>query len=61
MNEFRPYLFFNKNSEEALKLYKECFGGEISEVNRVSDTPMKDKMPQELQNKLCMLALKVGQ
>ncbi len=38
--QFQPYIFLYGRSEEALKFYKDVFGGSY-EIMRVKDSPMK--------------------
>ncbi|MGH7708388.1 MAG: VOC family protein [Vulcanimicrobiaceae bacterium] len=45
--ELEPYLFFSGNCEEALTFYAAVFGGEITAMMRVGDTPMAAQMPPE--------------
>ena len=40
MNSLVPFIHFAGNCEEALNFYKSCFGGEISGIQRFSDSPM---------------------
>ena len=37
--QLAPYIFFDRQCEEALNFYKQVFGGEIKELNRVGDGP----------------------
>jgi PhnB protein len=46
MTQLTPYLSFDGNCAEAMEFYKSCLGGEL-EINKVGDSPMKDKMPDK--------------
>lgn len=37
---FNPYLFFNRNCEEAVNYYVKVIGGNIEEMNQYGDSPM---------------------
>lgn len=49
MATLTPYLFFEGNAAEAMQFYKSVFGGELV-MQKVSESPVKDNFPQELQN-----------
>ena len=55
-----PYLNFNGNTEEAFNFYKSIFGGEFSMIQRFKDTPEKDRVPANEQNKIMHIALPLG-
>lgn len=38
MNNLIPYIIINDKCEEALKFYAECFGGQISFMQKYSET-----------------------
>jgi PhnB protein len=44
VTQLQPYVFFYGRCEEALKFYKDVFGGTY-EIMRVKDTPMVKDMP----------------
>jgi PhnB protein len=54
-----PFLLFDGNCAEAMTFYQSCLGGELT-LTKVSDTPMKDHMPSEHQNKVANAYLKSG-
>ncbi|MBE7176320.1 MAG: VOC family protein [Mucilaginibacter polytrichastri] len=55
MSKLHPYLFFNRNCEEAFLFYQSVFGGELN-VNRYSESPPNDNFPplSDEQKKLIM-------
>ncbi len=50
--QINSYLTFSGNCREAMTFYKECIGGELH-FQTVGDSPLADKMPQEM--KACIL------
>lgn len=60
MATVNPYLNFNGNTEEAFIFYKSVFGGEFLTVQRFKDTPEKDKLSPEDQEKIMHIALPIG-
>jgi PhnB protein len=57
MKLFR-YLNFNGNCEEALNFYKETFDGEIIQLGRYGESPMKS--PEEIKDKIIHGRLQFG-
>jgi len=53
-----PYLNFNGNCEEALNFYKEAFDGEIIQLGRYGESPMKS--PEEIKDKIIHGRLQFG-
>lgn len=53
-----PYLNFSGNCEEALNFYKEALGGEIIQLGRYGESPMKS--PEELKDKIIHARLQFG-
>lgn len=53
-----PYLNFNGNCEEALNFYKEAFDGEITQLGRYGESPMKS--PEEIKDKIIHGRLQFG-
>ncbi len=53
-----PYLNFPGNCEEALNFYKEALGGEIIQLGRYGESPMKS--PEELKDKIIHARLQFG-
>jgi PhnB protein len=60
MKTVNPYLNFNGNTEEVFNFYKSVFGGEFAMVQRFKDTPEKDKVPAQDQDKIMHIALPIG-
>jgi PhnB protein len=56
---FTPYLLFNGNCAEAMNFYKSALGGDLT-VMKVSDSPMKNFMPPELQSLVLNARLQSG-
>jgi PhnB protein len=52
-----PFLLFDGNCAEAMTFYHKCLGGELS-LTKLSDTPMKDMLPNEKWNRLINAHLK---
>ena len=52
-----PYLNFYGRCNEAMNLYKEIFGGELS-IQLAGDSPAKDQMSQHLHNQVMHSHLK---
>lgn len=53
-----PYLNFRGNCEEALKFYKEALNGEIIQLGRYGESPMKS--PEEFKDKIIHGRLQFG-
>jgi PhnB protein len=47
-----PHLSFNGQCEAAFKLYEQCLGGKITFMLTYANSPMKDQVPQEWQDKI---------
>jgi PhnB protein len=57
MAQLIPYLNFYGRCTEAMNLYKEIFGGELS-LQLAGDSPAKDQMPEQLHNQVMHSHLK---
>lgn len=55
-----PYLNFAGNTEEAFNFYKSVLGGEFQMLQRFSDTPDGNKLPEETRNMIMHIALPIG-
>lgn len=51
MSKTSPYFLFDGDCEEAMKFYHSCLGGDLT-ITKVGDSPMKDKFPPQLQNRV---------
>ena len=51
------YLTFNGNTEEAFNFYKSALGGEITSLQRYSDTPYGQQMAEAERSKVMHIAL----
>ncbi|OSZ76894.1 VOC family protein [Chitinophagaceae bacterium IBVUCB2] len=45
------YLTFNGNCREAMTFYKDCLGGEL-ELQTIGESPLADKMPQQMKDSI---------
>ncbi|SFC55765.1 PhnB protein [Parapedobacter composti] len=54
-----PYLNFDGNAEEALRFYQSVFGGELF-VQRMSDVPGMDNLPDDEKNRAMHVAIPIG-
>lgn len=52
-----PFLLFDGNCDEAMTFYQSCFGGDL-ELNKLSDTPMKENFPVEKHSRIIYAHLK---
>ena len=50
--QIHSYLTFNGNCREAMTFYKECLGGKLS-FQKIGESPLSDKMPNEMKD--CIL------
>ena len=57
---FTPYLNFNGNCAEAFKFYEQVLGGTIEFLQTHADSPMKDHVPPDWQNKVIHVCLSVN-
>ncbi|MCJ8208282.1 VOC family protein [Mucilaginibacter sp. RS28] len=55
-----PYLNFAGNTEEAFNFYKSILGGEFAMLQRFSDNPDADKLPEDTRNMIMHIALPIG-
>ena len=54
--QINPYLNFDGNAEEAFRFYQNVFGGELS-MQRMSEAPGNDELPEEEKNRLMHVSL----
>ena len=52
-----PFVLFDGNCAEAMEFYQASLGGELS-ITRARDTPMKDRMPPQLHERIVYAHLK---
>lgn len=52
MTKINSYLTFSGNCREAMNFYKECLGGELV-LQTIGESPLSDKMPQQMKD--CIL------
>lgn len=56
---FNPYLNFAGNAEEAFRFYQTVFGGELF-IQRMSDTPGSEDLPENERNYAMHVSIPVG-
>ncbi|MBV6513709.1 MAG: hypothetical protein FMNOHCHN_03244 [Ignavibacteriaceae bacterium] len=54
------YLNFQGNTEEAFNFYRSVFGGEFAQVQRFSDVPDLDNIPEHEKNKIMHIGFAIG-
>ncbi len=52
MTAINTYLTFNGDCREAMMFYKDCLGGRLT-MQTIGESPMSDKMPQQMKD--CIL------
>ncbi|MGE4612364.1 MAG: VOC family protein [Paracoccaceae bacterium] len=57
---FNPYLNFNGNCAEAMTVYAEIFGGEITEIHTFGDSAMASGMPTAMHELIMHVPLRIG-
>jgi PhnB protein len=58
--EISPYLNFKGDCAAAFAFYEKCLGGKIVMMQKHGETPMKDHVPAEWQDKVMHVRLVVG-
>jgi PhnB protein len=58
--DFTPYLNFRGQCAEAFKFYAQTFGGQITFMQTHADSPMKDQVPADWQDKIMHATLQIG-
>jgi PhnB protein len=58
--QINPYLNFNGNCEEAMKVYEKVLRGTIESMMRFEGTPAADHVPPDWRKKVMHASLKVG-
>src|SRR5215469_3205007 len=53
------YLLFDGNCQNAMEFYRSCFGGDLTAL-KVKDSPARDRMPADQQDKILNARLKSG-
>lgn len=51
-----PYVNFNRRTVDALNFYKSVFGGDLN-LQKIGDTPMKDQMGPDMNDKVMHASL----
>ena len=57
---FNTYLNFNGRCAEAFRFYERCFGGKIQFLQTFGESPMKDQVGPDWQDKIMHVTLAVG-
>jgi PhnB protein len=57
--QLTTYLNFNGNCEVAFKFYEEVLGGKITFMTKQGESPMGDKVPAEMKDKIMHAMLEV--
>jgi PhnB protein len=60
MPKINTYLNFDGKAEEAFTFYKSVFGGEFSNVQRMSDMPGAEQLPENERDRLMHISLPIG-
>lgn len=60
MAYINSYLTFNGNCREAMSFYQQCLGGELS-LQTIGDSPLAEKMPEQMKNCILHSTLTKGQ
>lgn len=55
-----PYLNFPGTCAEAIKFYERLFHGKVEQLMTHGETPMKERVPAEWQDKVIHTTLKIG-
>lgn len=58
--EVGPYLNFNGNCAEAFRFYEQCLGGQIVMMQKHGESPMKDHVAPEWQDRVLHVRLELG-
>jgi PhnB protein len=59
MSVINSYLTFNGNCREAMTFYKKCLGGKLT-LQKVGESPLADKMPQQMKKSILQATLANG-
>ena len=57
---FNSYLYFDGNCQAAFRFYERCLGGQLVRMLTHKDSPMADKAPAELRDRVMHARLVVG-
>ncbi|QRQ99846.1 VOC family protein [Dyadobacter sandarakinus] len=60
MPKINTYLNFDGQAEEAFNFYKSVFGGEFMMVQRMSDMPGAERLPESERNRVMHISLPFG-
>lgn len=56
-----PYLNFDGQAEEAFNFYKSIFGGEFITLQKMSDAPGSEDLPEQEKNRVMHVALPINE
>ena len=51
--KLNPYLAFDGRCRDAFEFYERTFGGRISFIQTIGESPMASNMPAEAHDRLC--------
>jgi PhnB protein len=58
--QVHPYLNFNGNCKEAFQFYEKALGGKIEMIQTHEDSPMKDHVPPNWNEKILHARMRIG-
>ena len=58
--KLNPYLAFDGRCREAFEFYQNTFGGQISFIQTIGESPMASSMPPEAQGRIMHVTLHIG-
>jgi PhnB protein len=59
--KLNPYLSFDGRCREAFEFYQKTFGGEISFIQTIGESPMASSMPPETHGRVMHVTLQIGE
>jgi PhnB protein len=58
--KLNPYLAFDGRCREAFEFYEKAFGGKISFIQTIGESPMASNMPPEAHGRVMHVTLQIG-
>jgi PhnB protein len=58
--QLETHLSFDGQCEAAFRFYEECFGGKVSLMMKYGDSPLAEKTPRDLRNKILHAVVLIG-
>lgn len=59
--KLNPYFSFDGRCREAFEFYQKTFGGEISFIQTIGESPMASSMPPETHGRVMHVTLQIGE